>query len=184
MEETPPQKQERPVERFFEAFIFSARWILAPAYVLLGACMVVLLFKLGEEFVELVSDWKRFAQTRAIAQILLMVDLVLVMNLVLMILFVGYNNFVSKMYRKEWKEDWPQWMGDLDYAGLKLQLLGSIIAVSAVNLLRLTVEMADGGPIETQRMMWLGVFHCLFLASALSIGVVNWLKASSKSSLP
>jgi uncharacterized protein (TIGR00645 family) len=95
----------------------------------------------GEEFVQLVRERERFAQTKAIAQVLVLVDLILVMNLVLMVIFVGYVNFVSPIHPSATrKEDWPKWMGHLDYSGLKVQLLGSIIAVSSISILRILVD--------------------------------------------
>jgi uncharacterized membrane protein YqhA len=56
-----------------------------------------------------------------------------------------------------------------------MQLIGSIIAVSTVNILRVVVEIADGGDIDKARFTWIIAFHGVFLASALSVAVVNKL---------
>src|SRR5437879_5699762 len=113
--------------------VFGARWILAPAYLVLVLALIVLAYKTGEEFIELLIKLKtepRYEETEAIGQVLVIVDLILIMNLVLMVLFVGYINFVSVIKPKR-VEDWPKWLGYLDYGGLKIQLVGSIIAISA-----------------------------------------------------
>jgi uncharacterized protein (TIGR00645 family) len=109
--------------------------------------------------------------------VLIIVDLILVMNLVLMVLFVGYVNFVSKIHPPdEREEDWPEWMEYLDYSGLKVQLLGSIIAVSAISILRMVVELSAGAPVRREEFLWICVFHTIFLVSVLVIAVVNKLK--------
>jgi uncharacterized protein (TIGR00645 family) len=168
------------VESYLEAGIFSARWMLAPGYLMLLGCIGVLTWKSVEEFFELLFNLKVFAEGRTISQVLTIVDLILVMNLVLMVLFVGYVNFISKIHPPEHREeDWPEWMEYLDYSGLKVQLLVSIIAVSSINILREVVELgADRAALQTERFIWLAIFHSIFLFSVLVIAIVNKLKAS------
>jgi uncharacterized protein (TIGR00645 family) len=102
---------------------------------------------------------------------------------VLMVLFVGYVNFVSKIHPPdERREDWPDWMEYLDYSGLKIQLLGSVIAVSAISILRMVVELGAGGAVRSEQFLWISIFHGMFLASVLVIAVVNKLKESSEHS--
>src|SRR3954454_16080089 len=123
-------------EHFWEnQIIFRARWLLAPSYLVLVFALAVLSYKTVEEFIELVLHLHQFDESRTTAQILVIVDIILVMNLVLMVLFVGYANFVSVIHPDK-EEDWPKWMGYLDYSGLKIQVIGSIIAISGIKLLR------------------------------------------------
>jgi uncharacterized protein (TIGR00645 family) len=168
------------VEGWVETAIFWSRWVLAPVYLILCGCLLFLAWNVLDEFIQLLRERERFVQAKAIAQVLIVVDLILVMNLVLMIIFVGYVNFVSRIHPSpRRKEDWPKWMGHLDYSGLKVQLIGSIIAVSAINMLRIIVEIADQekpAPVERERFMWLIVFHLVFLLSVVVIAVVNRLK--------
>ena len=72
--------------------------MLAPAYLVLLGCLALLTYKTYEEFVQLILGVHVFDQDQAISQVLVIVDLILVMNLVLMVLFVGYYNFVSKIH--------------------------------------------------------------------------------------
>jgi uncharacterized protein (TIGR00645 family) len=165
------------IEINVESFIFSTRWVLAPAYLALVGCLVILTYKTFEEFIQLLTGMSVFAEGKTISQVLTIVDLILVMNLVLMVLFVGYVNFVSKIkVPKERDEDWPDWMQYLDYSGLKIQLLGSIIAVSSVSILRTVVNLGIGGAVTSEQFLWISIFHGLFLASILIIAVVNKLK--------
>jgi uncharacterized protein (TIGR00645 family) len=167
----------RRIEDVVEAIIFGTRWLLAPAYMVLVGCLALLTYKTFEEFFQLIFGVHLFAEGQAISQVLIIVDLILVMNLVLMVLFVGYVNFVSKIHPPdEREEDWPEWMEYLDYSGLKVQLLGSIIAVSAISILRMVVELSAGAPVRREEFLWICVFHTIFLVSVLVIAVVNKLK--------
>jgi uncharacterized protein (TIGR00645 family) len=167
----------RATENSVEAIIFGTRWLLAPAYIVLIGCLALLTYKTFEEFVQLILGAHVFAEGQTISQVLVIVDLILVMNLVLMVLFVGYVNFVSKVHPpEEREEDWPEWMEYLDYSGLKVQLLGSIIAVSAISILRMVVELSAGGAVKREEFLWISVFHGMFLVSVLVIAIVNKLK--------
>jgi uncharacterized protein (TIGR00645 family) len=70
-------------------------------------------------------------------------------------------------------------MGYLDYSGLKLQLLGSVIAVSAILLLRTIVDLFNGGKVENDRFMWMTIFHLTFVVSAIIVAFVNKQSHSS-----
>ena len=164
------------IEHQFERLIFLTRWFLAPAYVVLCACILVLVWKTFEELVELILNLHTFLHNKAITQVLIIVDLILVINLILMVLFVGYNTFVSQLKTKEIRaEDAPKWMDDLSYPGLKIQVMGSVIAVSTINILRVMVDITDNGPIDKLRFTWIVTFHGVFLFSALIIAIVNYL---------
>jgi len=168
-------------EQLFEdRILFGARWILAPSYFILILVLVALCYKTGEEFVQFIRDFKLFQENLAIVQSLVIVDLVLVMNLVLMIMFVGYINFVSKIHPSR-GEDWPVWTRHLDYSGLKLQLLGSITAISAIVLLRQIFNLSEpGSDIDSTRITLMVVIHLTFVISALIIAWVNRLKTDAR----
>jgi uncharacterized protein (TIGR00645 family) len=158
--------------------VFGSRWLLAPAYLMLVLVLAVLAYKTVEEFFQLLIQLQTFNEVRAIAQILIIVDIVLVMNLVLMVLFVGYINFVSIINFKK-IEDKPVWLGSLDYSGLKIQLIGSIIAISGIMLLRVFIDTIDTNQFDTMKILLLISLHMTFVISALVLAMVNKLKHSS-----
>jgi uncharacterized protein (TIGR00645 family) len=171
----PPTRLKR-LENFWESkIVFGARWLLAPAYGVLVLVLIILTYKTIEEFWELLARWRNADEARAIAQVLVIVDIVLVMNLVLMVLFVGYDNFVSKINFNK-SEDSPNWLGLLDYSGLKIQLLGSVIAISVIMLLRVFVDMIDAEKVDITKVMLMISIHMTFVASAIAMAIVNKLK--------
>lgn len=170
--------RETRYERVFENFfIFGSRWLLAPAYLLLVGVLVVLLYQSGVEGYQLLTEIKlgSFAEVPILIQALTVIDVVLVMNLILMVILVGYTNFVSKIHPSR-SEDWPSWTSELDYSGLKLQLLGSIIAISGIGLLGLffrATQNPDSVPLR--QTVTTVALHLTFVASAIVIAIVNRL---------
>ena len=185
---TQPESQSfiERAEYFWEhRIVFGSRWLLAPAYCVLVFVLAVLAYKTVEEFIELLSSWHNADEARAIAQVLVIVDIVLVMNLVLMVLFVGYENFVSRIDFKRFEKsvDRPLWLGHLDYSGLKIQLIGSVIAISSILLLRLFVDMIDpNANPNTAKVILMIALHVTFVASALILAIVNKLVHATKGS--
>jgi uncharacterized protein (TIGR00645 family) len=172
----------KKVEQFWEdRILFGARWVLAPAYLALGLALIVLAGMSVMEFVQLVLQLRLYDESDAVAQVLVIVDLVLVMNLVLMIMFVGYVNFVSVIRAKK-SEDWPEWMGALDYSGLKIQVLGSIIAIAAIKLLRAYLDLSSAGKVDTERLMWMTIINITFVFSVLILSASNRLHVKAEAS--
>ena len=67
--------------------------------------------------------------------VLQVVDLALIANLVVMIIFSGYENFISKIDVAKDDRDRPDWMGSVDFSDLKIKLVASILAISGIGLL-------------------------------------------------
>jgi uncharacterized protein (TIGR00645 family) len=177
-----PRGHLKRAEQFWEDRVFfGARWVLMPAYLALALSLIVLACMSVMEFVQLILQLRLYDEASAVAQVLVIVDLVLVMNLVLMILFVGYVNFVS-VIRVRKLEDWPDWMGNLDYSGLKIQVLGSIIAIAAIKLLRAYLDLSETNKVETGRLKWMTIINITFVVSVLILSASNRLHVKAEDS--
>ncbi|MEP9355630.1 TIGR00645 family protein [Xanthobacter sp. KR7-65] len=157
------------IERAIESVLFRSRWILAPFYVGLVVAMLVLLFKFGHELLHFVLHAVSATESDIILGILALVDLTLTCNLVVIVIFSGYENFVSKI-DPEGHPDWPEWMTRVDFTGLKQKLLASIVAISAIQLLKAFMNLDKGTMTETT-LMWLVIIHVVFVGSSL---VLAW----------
>lgn len=91
--------------------------------------------KFAQELLGFLPHTLDATQNDVILALLTLVDLVLVANLVLMVVFSGYENFVSKIDVHD-HPDRPEWMGKLDSGGLKLKLIASIVAISSISCSR------------------------------------------------
>ncbi|MEO5573269.1 MAG: TIGR00645 family protein [Gammaproteobacteria bacterium] len=164
------------IERLLENLLFTSRWLLAPFYLGLVGAIVVLLWYFGVEFVHLVAILTHGGGS-VVVGVLALVDLVLVANLLIIIIFAGYENFVSKIDTGG-HEDRPDWMGHVDFAGLKMKLIGSIIAISGIDLLKAFVAVGDN--ISNEQLAWKVGIHVTFVFSGLMFAIMDWLGGPKK----
>lgn len=165
------------VEEFLEAGIFKARWILAPFYIGLIIALIMLLVAFANELVHTLPILLHLDVEQIILSVLTLIDLSLAGNLVLIVVFSGYENFVSKI-DTHGSEDRPSWMGTLDFSGMKMKLIGSIVAISAISLLRAFMSVLEPEvPLDQRRLIWLVVLHLTFLASGVFFALMDWLAA-------
>src|SRR3954466_11140408 len=125
----------KSVERVFEFVIFNSRWLMAPFYVGLVIALLVLLFQFGVGLFEFVAHAREVGESAVTLGVLGLVDLTLTGSLILIVIFSGYENFVSKIDASE-HPDWPDWLTKVDFAGLKQKLMASIVAISAIQVLK------------------------------------------------
>lgn len=101
---------------------------------------------------------------QAIISILTLVDTALIACLLLIIIFSGYENFVSKISIGD-HEDRPAWMGRVGFADLKLKLIGAIVAISAVELLK---AFLVSNLYTSEQLAWkVGFYFKYYLANYL-----------------
>ena len=165
------------IELQIEAFLLWLRWVLAPAYVVLGLCLFGLVGRTFIEFYNFILTLASPRETDVINAALLIVDLVLVANLILMVLLVGYVTFVSHI-DFDHRDDKLKWIDTLDYTGLKVQVIGSIIAVSAIKLLRAFMEVYGTAQPDYSRVYLLIILHVTFLGTALVVSIIGKLRAT------
>jgi uncharacterized protein (TIGR00645 family) len=165
----------RSAEYWLEAILFSSRWLLAPLYLGLVLALVVVLYAFFGEFVREISHIGSLTAEGAILLALALVDLSLVGGLILIVIFAGYENFVSKMDLAG-HEDRPAWMGTVDFGGVKLKLVGSIVAISAISLLRAFMKLGDGAINETE-LKWRVILHLTFVSSGVLLALMDLLSA-------
>lgn len=152
------------LERLIESLLFRSRWIMAPFYLGLVVALLVLLFKFAMELLHFIEGAMGASESGIILGILALVDLTLMGNLVLIVIFSGYENFVSKI-DPAGHPDWPDWMTRVDFSGLKQKLLASIVAISAIQLLKAFMDLPKG--YDEQSLTWLVIIHVVFVGSSL-----------------
>lgn len=163
-------------QHFLEVFIFGARWLLAPLYIGLVGALLILLWRYILEFVSLVQNMNDGDAHLFTLDLLGLLDLVLLGNLVLIVLFAGYENFVSKMEIAEKSTDRPSWMGTIDFSGLKLKLIGSLVALSVIELLKDFIELSNHEQDKVgDGTIWRIVIHLTFVVSGVLFAVMDRL---------
>lgn len=165
------------IERVLEQFLFRSRWLLAPFYVMLVVSLCVLLLKAGQETVHFVIHALSATESDVILGVLALVDLTLTGSLIIIVIFSGYENFVSKIDVDDAK-DWPEWMGKIDFSGLKLKLLSSIVAISGIQVLKAFMNVKN---VSDRDLIWLVVIHLVFVGSGLLMALTDKVAGDAKS---
>lgn len=158
-------------ERLVERTIFASRWLLAPFYVGLALSLVVLLIKFGQKTAKLLSDAFPSSSSEVITNVLSLIDLSLIASLVLMVMLACYENFVSR-FELEGHKYKPSWMGHVDFGDLKVKLLTSIVAISAIHVLESFMNI---GPASDRELAWSVGILIAFVFAALLLAIMNQL---------
>jgi uncharacterized protein (TIGR00645 family) len=172
----PPSRSPLPLaERTVEYVLFTSRWLLAPIYLGLVAGLAVLLIKFVQHTIELVLHALTSDGDATIVGVLALIDLALMGSLVLMVLFAGYENFVSKLDLAGHR-DKPSWMGHVDFSDLKLKLMGSIVAISAIQVLESFMNVAR---LSDRELAWSVGIHMAFVVSGVLLAVMDRMSGKS-----
>jgi uncharacterized protein (TIGR00645 family) len=168
------------IEHGLEAVLFGSRWLMAPFYLLMVAALGMLLVKFAQESWHIVTHTLIMTESEAVLAVLSLIDITLTGNLLLMVLFAGYENFVSKMDIGD-HQDRPDWMGKVDFAGLKLKLVASIVAISGINLLKhfMALEPTVLTPAKEHQLFWMVIIHLVFIASGVMLAFMDKIVAST-----
>jgi uncharacterized protein (TIGR00645 family) len=160
----------KALEKATERFLFASRWILAPFYVGLALSLFALLIKFVKELVHVGEKALHGTEADVILGVLTLVDLALTGSLIVIVVFSGYENFVSRLDHSGHK-DWPEWMGTIDFTALKLKLLSSIVAISAIQLLKQFMAIKTMTPEAERQLFWYIVIHLVFVGSSVLLAL-------------
>jgi uncharacterized protein (TIGR00645 family) len=163
-----PNAMLKRVENGIESVLFNSRWLMAPFYLGLVVCLAVMLFKFFKKLWEFILLAPSANEADIILGALSLIDVSLVGNLILIVVFSGYENFVSRIDPGD-HPDWPEWMTKVDFAGLKQKMLASIVAISAIQVLKafMNIDVA----FDATKMGWLVGVHLVFVVSALILAL-------------
>ena len=158
------------MEKLIERTLFASRWILAPVYLGLSLALVALGIKFFQEVFHVLAHIWTMKEADMVLTILALIDMVLVASLVVMVMFSGYENFVSRLDIEGAESDKLGWHGKLDAGTLKLKVAASIVAISSIHLLR---AFMNAPQIENDKLMWYVIIHLTFVVSAVLMGVLD-----------
>ena len=141
---------------------------MAPFYVGLMVALAVLFLKFLRMLWEFMLHAPGAKSTETILEALSLIDVTLVGNLILIVVFSGYENFVSRI-ETSGNPNWPLWITKIDFAGLKQKLLASIVAISAIHVLQAFLNI--DASFDATRMTWLVAVHLVFVVSTLLLAL-------------
>jgi uncharacterized protein (TIGR00645 family) len=126
----------------------------------------VLLIKFAQRTLELLRHVLTTDGDNTIAGILALVDLALMGSLMVMVMvmFAGYEDLVSRPDLAGHK-DKPSWKGHVDFGDLKLKLIASIVAISAIHVLESFMNVEHLSDRELGRSVRIHGDRCVRLAA-------------------
>ncbi|MCF6203788.1 MAG: TIGR00645 family protein [Methylococcaceae bacterium] len=159
----------RQIEKAIEKMMYTSRWVLAPVYLGMSLALFALAIKFFQELFHFLPMILEFNESELILKLLTLIDLTLVGSLTIIVMFSGYENFVSQLDLDESTEK-LDWLGSHDYGSLKMKVASSIVAISSIHLLKvfMNVETTDN-----DKIMWYVLIHLTMVISALLMGYLD-----------
>jgi uncharacterized protein (TIGR00645 family) len=157
------------IERFIERTLYASRWLLAPLYLGLSLGLLALGVKFFQHAIHAILHVFTMEEADLVLVVLALIDITLVGSLIVMVMFSGYENFVSRIDTKE-EGDKLAWLGKLDSGTLKLKVAASIVAISSIHLLRVFMQAET---TNNDKIMWYVILHMTFVFSAVLLGVLD-----------
>ena len=159
------------IKRLFESYLFVARWLLAPFSVMLTLALFALMVNAGRHLVSIMMSIGSNTEDRIILELLRLVDLTLTGALVVIVTISVYENFVSGVSDAN-RTGWPEWMGGIDFSQLKFNLLSTIVAISAIKLLEIFMDVPK---FEERDLTYYIAIHLTFVASTVLFAFSQWM---------
>jgi uncharacterized protein (TIGR00645 family) len=169
---TRPNRLEYAVEWI----LFASRWLMAPFYLGLVLALLALLVIFVRELLHALPQLLEMSDASVVLWLLGLIDLSLVGNLLLTVILAGYENFVSRT-EMESHPDWPAWMGKVDFSGMKLKLIASIAAISAIHLLEIFMTPEK---LEPANLGWLLAIQGAILLSGIMLALMDYISEYAK----
>jgi uncharacterized protein (TIGR00645 family) len=157
------------MERLIEKTMYATRWLMAPIYLGLSLALLALGIKFFQEVFHIVPVIFSLKEVDLILVVLSLIDISLVGGLIVMVMFSGYENFVSRL-DIEGDSDKLGWLGKLDSNSLKNKVAASIVAISSIHLLKIFMDTEN---IPNDKIMWYLLIHMTFVLSAFAMGYLD-----------
>jgi uncharacterized protein (TIGR00645 family) len=162
----------RAIERAFEATLFLSRWLLAPFLIGLALTLLLLIFRFFADFYGVAIRLPNMTWHELIVGVLNMIDIVLTANLVLIVMFSGYENFLRKVEVRD-HENWPEGLTAIDFGALKQRVLGSIAVIAAVDALAWYLDLEKEA--DSVKLTWVAAFPLMFVVAMLMLAIADRL---------
>jgi uncharacterized protein (TIGR00645 family) len=157
------------LKSFIERFLFACRWLLVPIYIILALSLLELLGQTALKALYVVKNFTALGDEGVMLSVLGLVDLTLTASLVVIVFVSGYTNFVSPVAMRD-DDRPPHWITEIDFGELKLKLMASIVAISAIKLLEGFMDVANESDRE---LFWLLGIHLTFVVSAFLLALAD-----------
>ena len=166
------------IKTAIERLLIASRWLLTPLYIALAIALVEMLARSAVSLYAAVIDFWSLSEEGVLLSVLTIVDMTLTASLVVIVVISGYTNFVSPITMRE-GDGLPHWITEIDFGELKLKLMASIVAISAIKLLE---GFMDVQHTSDRELYWLTGIHLTFVVSAVLLALADRIAHRPRSS--
>jgi uncharacterized protein (TIGR00645 family) len=161
-----------PIGRGIQSAVFFSRWLVAPFLLGMAFCLLLILFRFVGDLFQLAVKVPTLGWHDLLVDVLNLIDLTLTANLVLIVIFSGYENYIRKVVPGE-NPDWPEGLVDVDFSVLKQKLLGSIAGIAAVDALAWDLDLEKYS--DTSKLVWALAFPLMFVVAMVLVALADRL---------
>ena len=161
-----------PDGRYIQAAIFFSRWLLAPFLLGLLLCLLLLMYRFFGDLYRLAFQVPGMSWHDTVTGVLNLVDLALTANLILIVIFSSYENFIRRIDPADHPE-WPEGLTQVDFGELKQKLLGSVVVIASVDALAWYFDLEKYS--DTSRLVWALAFPLMLVAVMLLLAISDRL---------
>jgi uncharacterized protein (TIGR00645 family) len=161
-----------PDGRYIQAAIFFSRWLLAPFLLGLLLCLLLLIYRFFGDLYELALEAHGQSWHDLVTSVLNLVDLTLTANLVIIVIFSSFENFIRRINAAD-HPDWPEGLTQVDFGALKQKLLGSIVGIASVDALAWYFDLEKYS--DTSKLIWALAFPLAFVLVMLGLAIADRL---------
>ncbi len=160
-----------------ELIISQSRWLIVPFLVGLVVGLAALAYAFILKLAAFLGSVGTASEYEVIVGVLKLVDLSLTANLLLIVIGAGYMNYVSRVDPAE-LASWPPGIIGIGFSDLKQKLLGSIIAIAAVNVLEWFMDIDRS--VDNAKLGWVVGILLAFALAMLMLAIADRLGNSDK----
>lgn len=162
----------RALGRGIQTAMFLSRWLMVPFLVGLVCSVVLIVIRFYINLLELVGRLLVESWQDLVVDVLNLIDLTLTANLVLIVAFSAYGNYIRKIEQAD-QSDWPPGLIDIDFSEMKQKLLGSIAGIAAVDALAWYLDLENHA--DTSKFGWAMAFPLMFVTAMGLLAFADWL---------
>jgi uncharacterized protein (TIGR00645 family) len=159
------------------AAIFLSRWLLMPFLAGLLLSLFPLMYRFFTDLYALASQMAHMHWHDTITGVLYLVDLALVANLILIVVFSLYENFIRRI-DIETHRDWPEGLTEVDFGALKQRLLASVVSIAAIEALAWYFDLETIS--DTSKLVWVAAIPFVPALVMLIVAAADWLSERRK----
>jgi uncharacterized protein (TIGR00645 family) len=159
-------------DRALQTLILFSRWLIAPFIVGLLCCMLLVIYRFFADLYDLTIELMKESWHDLVVGVLNMIDLTLVANLLLIVIFSAYANYIRRIEPTE-HSLWPPGISNIDFGSLKQKLLASIAGIAAVDALAWYLDLEKYS--DTSKLVWAITFPLMFVVAMVLLAIADWL---------